>query len=143
MRRLLAAIDGSETGERVIAHLIQLDREVGPFELHLCHVAGEPPILGEAEVYISPIEVQALHEAALDRVLKPAQTRLAEAGVRHQVHRLTGDDPAEVIAAKADEIGADTIVMGTRGHNALLGLLLGSVATGVVHHAHTPVLLVK
>ena len=43
----------------------------------------------------------------------------------------------------AAERGVDCIVMGTRGMNALGGLLLGSVAQRVVHLASVPVMLVK
>jgi nucleotide-binding universal stress UspA family protein len=50
---------------------------------------------------------------------------------------------AEVIARRADELGCDGIVMGTRGMTAIGGLVMGSVATKVVHAANVPVTLVK
>ena len=37
----------------------------------------------------------------------------------------------------------DLIVIGTKGRTGLKRLLMGSVASGIVHHAHCPVLLVK
>lgn len=143
MRRLFVAIDGSENGGRVIEHLVLLDRENGPLELHVCHVAPEPAILGEVEVYVSPVESKVLQEAALDRALRPAQARLTEAGITHQVHRLIAEDPAEAIASHAEALGCDTIVLGTHARGALANLFLGSVATGVVRRTKLPVLLVK
>jgi nucleotide-binding universal stress UspA family protein len=37
----------------------------------------------------------------------------------------------------------DLIVIGTRGKTGLKRLIMGSVASGVVQHAHCPVLLVR
>lgn len=143
MRRLLVAIDGSPSAERVVDHIVKMDKDFGPFEVHVIHVAPEPAILGEAEVYVSPVEARAMQEAAFDRALKPAVARLQEAGVPCQVHRASSDAAAEAIAAKADELGADLIVMGTHGRSTLVNFFMGSVATGVVHRSARPVLLVK
>lgn len=48
--------------------------------------------------------------------------------------------PAAVIAECAHD--AELIVVGQRGHGGFLGLLLGSVATQVAHHAPCPVVIV-
>ena len=50
--------------------------------------------------------------------------------------------PAHAIADAAKEVGADLIVVGTRGHTALGGLLLGSVTNRLLHIAPCPVLAV-
>jgi nucleotide-binding universal stress UspA family protein len=51
--------------------------------------------------------------------------------------------PAEAIAQEAVAYGAEAIVMGTRGHGAMQGFALGSVALRVAHGNGPPVLLVK
>ena len=53
-----------------------------------------------------------------------------------------GGDPAKVILEMADELSADVIVMGSRGHNALEEVLLGSVSHKVQMKSKIPVFLV-
>jgi nucleotide-binding universal stress UspA family protein len=53
-----------------------------------------------------------------------------------------GPQPAHEIAELARDSGADLIVVGTRGHAALPGLLLGSVTQPLLHVSPCPVLAV-
>jgi nucleotide-binding universal stress UspA family protein len=48
-----------------------------------------------------------------------------------------------VIVEEAERIGANLIVIGTRGLTGIKHVALGSVAERVVRHAHCPVLTVK
>ena len=48
-----------------------------------------------------------------------------------------------MLAKRAEELGCDEIIMGTRGMGAIGNLVMGSVATKVVHLAGIPVTLVK
>lgn len=52
-------------------------------------------------------------------------------------------DAADTIVKYAQEKGCSQIVMGSRGLGAVSGLILGSVATKVIHLTDIPVLLVK
>lgn len=61
---------------------------------------------------------------------------------RVSTHSSIGD-PAEEIIALATDQRADLIVIGSRGHGRLAGLLLGSVAQKVLAHASCPVLIVR
>lgn len=51
-------------------------------------------------------------------------------------------EPVECILEQAQKGGADLVVMGTRGHGGLLGLVLGSVARQVLDRSSVPVLVV-
>jgi nucleotide-binding universal stress UspA family protein len=49
--------------------------------------------------------------------------------------------PSEQIAQVADERSADVVIVGRRGRNPVVGMLLGSTAEHLVAAAHRPVLL--
>ena len=70
---------------------------------------------------------------AVDRCIPPGITV-----ERHIAH----GDPYGKIAAVADTIGADLIVMSSHGRGGLANLVMGSVAEKLVRHATCPVLVV-
>lgn len=43
----------------------------------------------------------------------------------------------------AESVGAEVIVVGSRGHGSIHSLLLGSTSNGIVHHATCPTLVVR
>ena len=51
--------------------------------------------------------------------------------------------PAKVICERADALGVDLIVMGTRGRGKFRSALLGSVSEDVIHNSRSPVLVVR
>ena len=142
MHKLLVPFDGSENAQRALLHAIELARTNGTGSVHLVHAHDEPRFYGEIQVYISRERMSELQRQESETVLANADPILQEAGVPYTKEAIVGP-VAEVIAARADELGCDGIVMGTRGMGAVRNLLLGSVATKVIHHANVPVTLVK
>jgi nucleotide-binding universal stress UspA family protein len=65
---------------------------------------------------------------------------LHQAGLSVRTTQLTGH-PASVLVDASR--GADLLVIGPSGHGALVGLLLGSVATHLITHASCPVVVVR
>jgi len=97
---------------------------------------------GGLEVYASPERTAELQEKEGATILAGADAVLQEAGVASSKEVLVGPI-GPTIAQRADQLHCDGIVMGTRGMGALGNLLLGSVATKVIHFAQVPVTLVK
>ena len=86
-----------------------------------------------------------------DEALQPGKDILKQSGVGFIIKTLVGDareqickeargDSAE--GAACNDRGMRLIVMGSRGLNAFLGGVLGSVSMGVLHNAPCPVTIV-
>ncbi|MGW4499962.1 universal stress protein [Micromonospora sp. NPDC004336] len=56
-------------------------------------------------------------------------------------HRLVRGTPARVLVEESKT--AQLVVVGARGRGPLSGLLLGSVSHAVLHHAHSPLVIVR
>jgi nucleotide-binding universal stress UspA family protein len=62
-------------------------------------------------------------------------------GIKVEIHTAVGD-PAEVLVKRADEVGADLIVVGSKGMRGTRRVL-GSVPNSVAHKAGCHVLIAK
>ncbi len=136
-KRIVWATDGSENADRALAVAKLLASEEGA-TLMLVHVV-QRITSGRAR----GLTWYADEEQVVARVKKLA-TELSDEGLSTSVKIVDdrGIQPAHDIADAAREAGADLIVMGTRGHSAVAGLLLGSVTQRLLHVAPCPVLAV-
>jgi nucleotide-binding universal stress UspA family protein len=77
-------------------------------------------------------------------ILDEQVRKIEEAGGTVAIaHLRMGERRDEAIVHLAEEIGADLIVIGSRGRGGLRRALMGSVSDSVVRHAHCPVLVVR
>lgn len=142
MQRLMLPFDGSENALRAVRHAIGLAKSNPPVSVHLLH-AHEPPLLyGEVAVYVDAAKLAELQRREGLALLTAAEAMLRGAGVEFSSETLVGP-VAETIVRRAEERGCAAIVMGTRGMSAIGNLVLGSVATKVVHLTRLPVTLIK
>lgn len=140
--KILLPVDGSACALRAVDHLIAhvaWFRDVP--EIHLLHVHAPIPI-GRVQAHIGADTLHAYYLEESQAQLIEAQRKLDAAGRFHTTHIHVGQ-PAEVIAKIAAEIACDLIVMGTRGRGGVAGLVMGSVASRVLHLSAGPLLLVK
>ncbi len=140
--KILLPVDGSDCALRAVDHLIAhvaWFRDVP--EIHLLHVHAPIPI-GRVQAHIGADTLHAYYLEESQAHLIEAQHKLDAAGRFHTTHIHVGQ-PAEVIAKLAAELTCDLIVMGTRGRGGVTGLVMGSVASRVLHLAAGPLLLVK
>lgn len=139
---ILLPVDGSACALRAVDHLIAHAgwyREAP--EIHLLHV--HPPIpLGRVQAHVGKETLQAYYLEESQAQLAEARQKLEAAGCRLVVHAHVGQT-AEVIVHQAEALACDLIVMGSHGRGALAGLVVGSVASRVLHLSPVPVLLVK
>ncbi|HUZ16178.1 MAG TPA: universal stress protein [Gaiellaceae bacterium] len=129
------ATDGSELADGALEHVVELAKAhhskivaVHANELLVGRYGGAPLSVDEPEMRERIVhQVEELQAAGYD----------AEIEIRSGSH-----DVATLISRAADDVGADLIVVGTHGHGGLAAALMGSVARGLCHRAHQPVLVV-
>jgi nucleotide-binding universal stress UspA family protein len=141
MTKILLSLDGSDNSARAVEYLIALAAALKETEIHLLNVQDPVSSLQAQECWTAA-HCATLQQQAGDLALKAARRRLDAAGIPHTAEVAAGP-VAQTIADFAREWQCDMIVMGTRGMGAMGNLLMGSVATRVVHLAHAPVVLVK
>lgn len=142
MKRLLVPVDNSDNAMRALDYAIRIAKENGSTELHIVNAHELPIVFGEIAVYLEVEKAKDLQRRHSEDILKPAIEAAKAAGVPFTSEILVGD-LARMIVAYGEEKGCDQIVMGTRGLGAIGNLLMGSVATKVIHLTKLPVTLVK
>lgn len=141
MRKLLLPTDGSASSLRAAGFLVRFLAGQPGAEVHVLHVHS-PVMAWEISPYVTAEMVRRIHEQAGHEALKGTRSVLDAAGIPCEGHLESGD-PAQVIADIAARERVDGIVMGTRGMGPIKSLVLGSVATKVIHLSDVPVTLVK
>lgn len=141
MLKVLLAVDGSESSLNAVAHVAKRAAAAKDgYQVHLVNV--QYPLHGSVAAFVNAGQIKQYHHDEGMKVLAVARERLDAAGVSHEAHLFVGE-PAEVITRFAKEQGCDEIIIGTRGLSGISSLLVGSVATKIIHLADVPVLLVK
>lgn len=141
MLKPLVPIDGSPSAMRALGHAIAESEGKAGVQVHLLNVQPLPVHTFPSKLVSPDLIDQELRREGR-AMLEEARAAVQTGGLAPVCHVRIGH-PGEQIAACAAEHGCDAIVMGTRGMGAVAGLLLGSVATKVVHVTQVPVTLVK
>ena len=139
--KLLIPVDGSENSTRAVKQVIRLAKSGAVAGIDVLHV--QRPLL-YVEILIGPQQkvVDQWANKQGREATEAAARLLGEAGVPFELHVESGE-VAETIVSHAARHSCDLIIMGTRGMGAIGNLVLGSVATKVIHLADVPVTLVK
>ena len=148
MERILVGVDGSSASLKAVDLAADLANKYDA-ELILLTVVphfspGVDPALeeyGRLEHIQEPATELALASAntVLDTAREAARTR----GANQIVAEPSFGDPAQQIIAAAGDRRVDLIVVGSRGHGRLAGLLLGSVAHKLISVAPCPTVVVR
>ena len=143
-KRILVAIDGSETAEHAFDSALQLAHD-NDAQLQPLYVVDNPLMAYDASGYDPTILRDACVEEG-QRLMADALARMKHenvAGVPRIVEVAPiGEDISERIRVSGNEFNADLLVLGTHGRRGFKRLFLGSVAERVVRSASLPVLLV-
>ena len=145
--KVLLAVDGSANSNFAIE---EVARRPWPAEteVRVITTVETPAIMGIEPWAATPAYFEQLDSSVKDNarnVLDAAIKKLSDSV--KQALKISGDvldgSPAQKIVEEAEKWNADLIVMGSRGLGAWNRLLLGSVSSGVVHHARCSVEIVR
>ncbi|MEH1100779.1 universal stress protein [Micromonospora sp. CPCC 205561] len=137
---VVVGVDGSEcSAEAVEFAFAEASRRGAP--LLAVHAWLFPSPVGPGDVLPLVYDLDALaadEERSLAESLANFAERYPDVPVRH---RLMRGSPARVLVEESKT--AQLVVVGARGRGPLAGLLLGSVSHAVLHHAHSPLVIVR
>lgn len=135
-KNIVVAVDGSENALRAVKQAADLAKLEGDTKVSVISVIA---IDVYSDMVYDPIEA---HGDAQKELVAPALEVFEEAGIDAELTLLHGR-PADEIIRFADKNGADLVVIGSRGLNALQEFAIGSVSHKVIKHVKCPVLVVK
>jgi len=143
--RMLIALDGSRLAEEVLEPAANLGRALGA-EYTLMRVVNPLGLMGDLPLVLAPRmgrAIAAQHEADAKAYLAEAAWWLRDRGLAVRTKVISSEQPAETILKEAEGHGFACIAMATHGRSGLSRVLLGSVASRVLHGTRVPLLLYR
>ncbi|MEO9319858.1 MAG: universal stress protein [Nitrososphaera sp.] len=143
IKKIIVPLDGSEFSFAAARYAVYLAKRSGA-EIVFMHSIVNPPYADYSSVGL--MLPRYLEEARLKAEGWFAEVR--QIAMREDVKMSTEiildvvSVPSSIVEFAEKEL-ADLIVIGTRGQSGIKRFLLGSVASGVVSHAHCSVLVVR
>ena len=140
-KEILVPVDFSDHSLAALEAAVELAK-VFNSRLHLLHCYQIQPVGVSPYGIVMPESFDKDIREAASRQLDAWREKASASGVQAEVH-LSSMFPSVAISETATEVGADLIVMGTRGLSGIKHILLGSVAERTLRVAPCPVLTVK
>lgn len=141
MARILIAVDGSPASLRALEFGASLAAKLG-VGLVLLHAMPQVTIPMGGGGPGTLTELQHSLQTESTHLLASLADKARPLGVAVETELGVGD-PALAIYDRAEAPDIQLVVMGSRGQGAVARLLLGSVATKVVHTSSKPVVVVR
>jgi nucleotide-binding universal stress UspA family protein len=139
--RILMPVDGSVHSKAaldfVASRTTLIEQEP---EIRLLNV--QPTISARVARAVGREDARAFQRESADDVLRPSVACLKKAGIAARANYALGGR-ADAIAAVAARSRCDLIVMGSRGHSALKGLVFGSMTNAVLAGCTKPLLVLR
>lgn len=136
--RVVVGFDGSETAAEVLEWAARQAVATNA-ELQVCTTWRWPAAAGAwGAVLPDGYDPQGEARRTLDEAIDELRTKHPSLRVRGEVDQ--GDAGTTLVAASK---GAELLVVGSRGHHELVGMVLASVSEYCVTRAHCPVVVVR
>ena len=137
--RIVVGIDASEEARAALRWAVE-EAAFRSASVSAVHVWHDVVASGGLDIQvIDPTQLEAAAESMASSTVALVEEEMG-GFPRPVTIELAHGHPGRALLDAAE--GADLLVVGSRGHGGFAGLLLGSVATYVVHHASLPVTIV-
>jgi len=134
-KRVMWATDGLEAADTALPYA----KALVPADGVLLAVHCKEFLVAAAKGGAHPLRAD---EPELQTKIRNQVAQVRTEGIAAELRLASGVSPARSIAKAAAELGADVIVVGTRGHGAIAGLLTGNTTRRLLHIAPCPVVAV-
>ena len=139
-KTILAAVDSSANGLRVVAMATRLTRAMPGAELHFVHVFRTSRL--DRARMAAPASNADFVEDAKEQLAYHVRTAKKQSRASITGHFAIGD-PATEILKLCESLDADVLVIGTHDYVGFERFLLGSVAENLMRKAGCPVFIVR
>jgi nucleotide-binding universal stress UspA family protein len=136
---IVACIDGSSGGFAAVAEAADMARQ---FDARLIALSVEEGLPKYAATMGEVDEFKRDKDTYYDRVGAEATEMAAQRGVT-MTHEVRLGHVAATIVRFIDEVGADLVVLGHKGHSRIAAFVIGSTAQRVSAHSTASVLMVR
>lgn len=145
MKKILIALDATDEADEVLKAATSLEPR-GTAEYQIITVIA--PLMGgmsgmDGASFAASWPLRDMEETIAQETLRNIRERAAGFGIDPEHVSTRIGRPASEIRAHAERIGADLIVMGSRGRHGIPGVLLGSTANAVLHGVSCNTLTVR
>lgn len=136
--RIVVGVDGSEDAAEALMWALAWARP-GVDTVEAVHVMNFPDATDVAAALDRAEREAGIARGRLTTTMEPAEVFADENGVGLSMQFVPGD-PRDVLHERG--FAADLLVVGGRGHGPIASMLLGSVASHLVHHLDGPLVVV-
>jgi universal stress protein A len=135
---ILVTVDLSEDSTRIVQRARAIADNAGA-QLHVIHVIEPLSFAYGGDI---PMDFSGIQDEIYQQANQQLQRFAESSGIDDHHRHIVMGRPEVEIHAKAEEVSADLIVVGSHGRHGL-ALLMGSTANGVLHGAKCDVLAVR
>ena len=147
IKKILVPTDGSEHSQKAIEIACDLTSKYDA-DLHIIHVVENYEIPQGVKDYMKGEEIHEAPEYVYlklvgDKIIEKAESEARQHGVENVKTAVLRGRVSARILEYANEVGADTIILGSRGAGGIEGAIMGSVSRKVCHLAECTCMTVK
>lgn len=138
--RIIVGVDGSDHSKEALREAARLAQALdAPLEVIACW--QDPALYATSYGYVPELDPEAFQADARHMLQETLQEVFGETRPARLSTRLLRGRAAELLVEESRN--ARMLVVGARGVGGVLGMILGSVSSALVSHAHCPVLVVR